>query len=291
MMHPRRWFDDFQRWRHERKILETLVVARTGDSTGAYRWLWDGIESVLNNRFMPAERVWIDRIEALREEMMSSGEVLLVEDFGAALPPLEGVTGGIGERATVARTLSELAVKVSKSSFWGMILHKIIRGTRAMSCLELGTCVGVSAAYQATALELQHVGSLVTLEGAVAFAARAEANLKALDLCNVKIVVGRFEDTLDSVLAECAPLDYVFVDGHHEENATLGYFEQILPRMKKDAVLVFDDIDWSEGMKRAWRKIENDSRIALAVDLGQMGVIAIGEKTAGKKLVNLEMPW
>jgi hypothetical protein len=39
---------------------------------------------------------------------------------------------------------------------------------------------------------------------------------------------------------------------------------------------VFDDIRWSDGMLRAWERIADDPRVALAVDLDRYGVAFTG---------------
>ena len=65
----------------------------------------------------------------------------------------------------------------------------------------MGTAVGISAAYQAAALALNGRGTFTTLEGAEPLADIARDNLRRLGLGMVEVVVGRFEDTLDAVLA------------------------------------------------------------------------------------------
>ena len=60
-------------------------------------------------------------------------------------------------------------------------------------------------------------GALVTLEGADSLAAIARRNLERLGRSNVRVVIGRFEDTLAGVLRELGTLDYAFIDGHHDE--------------------------------------------------------------------------
>jgi len=132
----------------------------------------------------------------------------------------------------------------------------------------MGTAVGISAAYQAAALKLNGYGTLVTLEGATSLADIAKKNFQHLGLDTVEVIVGRFQDTLPGVLTDRQPVDYAFIDGHHDEQATLAYFEQILPFLAETSLLVFDDIAWSEGMKRAWKTIAQDRRVGVAVDLG-----------------------
>ena len=64
------------------------------------------------------------------------------------------------------------------------------------------------------------------------------------------VITGRFQDVLDDTLADLREVDYVFIDGHHDEKATLDYFNRIYPFLSKNAIVLFDDISWSEGMKR-----------------------------------------
>ena len=82
------------------------------------------------------------------------------------------------------------------------------------------------------------------------------------------MVTGRFQDTLQGVLQERAPVDYAFIDGHHDEHATLRYFDQIHPHLAETALVIFDDVAWSAGMRRAWDALQADERIRTVLDLG-----------------------
>jgi predicted O-methyltransferase YrrM len=91
------------------------------------------------------------------------------------------------------------------------------------------------------------------------------------------VVPGRFQDTLADVAREQAPVDFAFIDGHHDEHATVAYFRQILPHLGRSAVLVFDDISWSPGMERAWKTVTADERVGLAVDLSAIGICLVSD--------------
>lgn len=99
---------------------------------------------------------------------------------------------------------------------------------------------------------------------------------------NGHVVVGRFTDTLDGVLNAYQPIDCVFVDGHHDEMATVAYFEQIVPHLSPRSLMVFDDISWSPGMSRAWAHISENEQVKLSVDLGAIGLCAIDESLDSK---------
>ena len=134
----------------------------------------------------------------------------------------------------------------------------------------MGTCVGVSAAYIASALKLNDHGRLITLEGSPALADIARDTLQRLDLDRVEDRTGRFSETLDPALKAMTPVDFAFIDGHHDEVATLNYLEQIKPYLADGAVVVFDDIAWSDGMRRAWRQI---ATAYTSIDLRNVGVV------------------
>lgn len=223
----------------------------------------DSLRQILCGESDPGEAEWVRRIEAHRGALEASSEEIQV-----ALP----YPGAKDRRSTVG----EICRRRSKGRLWGLFLHKLVRELGPMSVLEMGTCLGVSTAYQASALERNRRGRMVSLEGAQALASTAAAGLCGLGLTRVRIRSGLFQDTLEPTLHEMQRPDFVFIDGHHDEHATLAYFERILPFLAPRAMLVFDDIAWSEGMVRAWRALEADPRVAVTLDLATVGVCLVG---------------
>jgi predicted O-methyltransferase YrrM len=233
------------------------------------------LRSALRDDATPEERGWFARIERLRAELNASDAPVIRLDYGAGSPGASRTAEEMHAGVETPDTVGHIARLTSKPPSWCRVLFRLIRRTRPVSCVEMGTSVGISAAYQAAALELNGAGTLVTLEGAPAIADLARGHLGRLGLGRAEVVVGRFQDTLPGVLAARRPVDYVFVDGHHDEHATLGYFEQLLPFLADSALLVFDDIAWSDGMRRAWTAIARDPRVTSAVGLGPVGLCLI----------------
>lgn len=87
---------------------------------------------------------------------------------------------------------------------------------------------------------------------------------------DIKIVVGKFSDTLPKLLPKIDKIDFAFIDGHHDKNATIGYFEQILPFMNEGSVIAFDDINYNRNMTRAWDVIKQNKN---SKDDGKIGII------------------
>ena len=221
------------------------------------------IQRTLDQRLEAGEANWTEEIEALRTELGAS--TAPVDPAAAA-----GSGGGSG-------SIGELCRTSSKTRPWALLLFHIIREHRPERCIELGACLGITAAYQAAAIALNQRGALVTLEGSGARAALADRNLRRLGLDRVRVVTGRFQATLAPVLEESGGVDYAFIDGHHDEAATLAYFDQIAAKAAPGAIVVLDDIDWSPGMRRAWETLRARDVVAASVDLFLMGVCVLGE--------------
>jgi predicted O-methyltransferase YrrM len=140
----------------------------------------------------------------------------------------------------------------------------------------MGTSVGISASYIAAALKLNGRGKLVTLEGGAALADVARRNFAALSLEGVvEVVVGPFHETLSGAFKDSSPIDFIFIDGHHDEDATKKYFTMMLPCLAPVSVAVFDDINWSEGMKRAWHSVAAAPQCTASFSLRDLGIAVV----------------
>ena len=259
------------------------------EGNGATKRIAESIRASLTASVTDDERSAIERIERLRSEMNSSTTEIRRRDYGAGGRDSKRTKEQMLAGVEVVDTLGHLSQALSKPPLWCNFLFRLLRTTRPNRCIEMGTAVGVSGAYQATALKLNGHGKLVTLEGAASVADVARSNFQRLGLDSVEIVVGRFDETLPGVLAETRPVDYVFIDGHHDEKATLAYFEQILPFLADPAFLVFDDITWSDGMARAWETIAGDRRVGVALDLGPVGLCVVDKSISRRHHVSLTL--
>lgn len=223
---------------------------------------------------------WFSRIEALRSRLKGDHTALSITDYGAGSTGDNRSVAEMEQGVQVHKSVSDMC-GASKAPFWASILHEVVREYRPETGLELGTCLGLSAAYQASAMELNDSGRFLTLEGAESLADVSAGNLDELGLSDrVSIVRGRFSDTLDSAIAQLEPIEYAFIDGHHDEHATIDYFEQLLPHLAERSVLVFDDTSWTEGMKRAWQTIISHDAVTLSADLGAFGICVLDPSIA-----------
>lgn len=241
------------------------------------RSIADAIRETVSRSISPEENAWITRIEELRSSLARSSATVPFIDFGA---------GSHNEHRTEAEMLAGVrksitiadACRASKASSWCLLLFKLIRKLQPNSVIELGTCVGISAAYQAAAQSLNGRGRLVTLEGSPSLASLSQDNLRSLNLNNATVVPGRFLDTLDATINSLERVDYAFIDGHHDELATIAYFEKLSKHMPDNSIAIFDDISWSDGMRRAWQTLEQHPDVSFSLDLRTIGICVIAHQ-------------
>jgi predicted O-methyltransferase YrrM len=212
------------------------------------------------------EREFIESIEAARRRL-SLREEPLVDGTLEAGPYDDDVT-------------IKAVCRVSKKPRAALLLYLLVRELKPLKVIELGTNVGISAAYLAAGLKINGQGHLVTLEASAYRLRLAREVHESVGLSNVAYVKGLFTDTLESTLREVGPVDFAFIDGHHQYQPTLDYLQKVHGRSISEATYVFDDIDWSEGMARVWAVIQRDPRIAVSIDLNSVG-ICLGARADG----------
>jgi len=225
------------------------------------RFLFDG--------HAPASAVGAARaIERRRAEIGARQESYRFAYVDSALGPVK-----LAERMETndgAMTAHRLAHSVSVPGRWGMFLHLCAEAFDANSILEMGACVGISSAYLASIPSRPH---LITLEGSSPLAQLAEQSLAEVS-DRGEVVVGAFEESLPRILDRLhdEQLQVVFVDGHHEEAATLHYVGAIEPHLAPTALMILDDIYLYEGMWRAWQTLSSRGNV-VAVDIGRLGLL------------------
>ena len=277
---PLKWFR-----RYKTNSAIKLLISHESPKLKA---IGDALHETLTNTLSAEEQALITLIEQRRSSLLSSEKEVAVIDYGAGKDPCSNRTKEEMEKGAQSTELVANICKVSsKSAFWATLLFKLIQKLEPSSCVELGTCVGISAAYQASALKINKNGHLMTLEGSPEIATIAKETIDSLKLQDATVVTGPFSETLKGVLASSRPIDFFFNDGHHDHDAVIQYFNEALPNLSNEAVIVFDDISWSPGMKKAWVEIEDDERVTASIDLGTIGIALVGNKLAAKEKIRI----
>jgi predicted O-methyltransferase YrrM len=271
--------------RNAKKKLRKLVAEQNPLLASIY----GAIDDALDEKLSEEEDTWVRRLQTLRDRLGSDDAEVEILDFGAG----KRVTLDDAEQVQVGRVrkerIGDLCRSTNKPRFWTLVLFRLVRAIQPNSCLEMGTCLGLSAMHQAAALKLNGNGRLTTMEGAPDVARLAKANMDELGFDNIDVVVGSFAETLPETAKNCAPIDYAFIDGHHEEQATIDFYHALLESLANPAVLVFDDISWSPGMQRAWKTIAEHDSVKAAINLRAVGIVVIDREMQKQETISLPL--
>ena len=218
-------------------------------------FVFEFVTKVLNQKKIRNEQ--IERIEKIKRELLHSSNKINVLDFGA---------GPISNQS-MQRKVKDIVKNSSKSRKYANLLYRIINYYRLNNVLELGTSAGISSMYMAAA-----GSNVVTIEGCPETAKLAEDNFNKLGFKNIQQKTGNINKVLPEIIQQQS-FDCVFFDGNHTEEATNRYFELCLPSIKNESVFIFDDISWSDGMKKAWGNIKQHNSVRVTIDLYFMGIV------------------
>lgn len=203
-----------------------------------------------------------EMIERLRRELLKDERVITITDLGA----------GSLVNNNKQKKIKELAKNALKPASLAQLIYRLAADNNPDTIIELGTCLGLTTSYLATAVPS---AKIISVEGCPQTAAIAEENLAKLDIENAGVLVGNFDAVLPNVIEGLPQLDFIFIDGNHRKEATLNYFKWCLPKLGDNSIMIFDDIYWSKGMKEAWEEIKAHPEVTVTVDLFWIGLVFV----------------
>jgi predicted O-methyltransferase YrrM len=198
----------------------------------------------------------LQSITALRKRLLQTYDKVSINDMGAVPSNKEKI-------------VSDLAARASVPEKYGKVLFCLVQYFSPRTIIELGTCLGIGAAYMAIAGPSTRI---ITIEGSRELSDRASQNFDDLNLNNIEQVTGNFNEKLPEVLKALDTIDMAFIDGNHRYEPTMRYFNLLMDKANEKTVLIFDDIYWSKEMTEAWTTIKKDPRITLTIDIYRFGI-------------------
>jgi predicted O-methyltransferase YrrM len=248
----------YSRFELTKKYLYYYLLAGSAKGHGVHSpFVFDLIKNVLQDK---KKYDCYHEIEERRKALLKNEQVILVEDRGA----------GSAFIKSRERKVSDIASSSLKSKKYAQLLFRIVQYYQPQTMIELGTSLGITAAYLASG---NTNAKLYTCEGAASVASIAGKGFEQLNLRNIELVKGDFAQTLPLVLSGLESVDLAFIDGNHLKEPTLEYFTQLAPRSTASSIFIFDDIHWSPGMEEAWEIIREDRTVTLTIDLFFIGLV------------------
>lgn len=193
-------------------------------------------------------------IKAYRKSLLKKHDSISVTDFGA------------GSRVfkSVSRKISSIAKNAGITPSRARLLNRLIPYLDIKNALEIGTSLGIGTAAMAAGNEV----NITTIEGCPETGRIAKEQFQAQNFQEIDLKIGEFDLVLKEVTSASKKpeFDLIYFDGNHQKEATLSYFQTLLPTVHNDTVWIFDDIHWSPEMEQAWEEIKAHPSVKVTID-------------------------
>ena len=199
-------------------------------------------------------------IEQVRDKLLTSKNRIRVTQLGA--------NSKVSNE--LERPVSEIAKRGISSVKTSQLFYNIIRYFNYNNVIELGTSFGINTLYLAANTRV----NVTTFEGCMETSKIAQDIFDELSYENIDLIYGDIDETLPAFIKYFPnQVDMAFIDANHTYEATLRYFNWLLPLCSADSLIVIDDIYWSEEMTRAWETLVKHPQVTTSVDLYKFGML------------------
>ena len=198
-----------------------------------------------------------------RNSLLQNTNTIDVTDFGAGSRVFKSNT----------RAINQIAKNAGISPKRAELLFRMMRYFQPDSVLEIGTSLGLATSALALGNEK---AKIITLEGCANTMAEAKFQISNSKFQNIEFITTEFSTFLRNIntnRTKVQSYSLIYFDGNHSKQATLDYFELLLPTISNDSVWIFDDIHWSKGMEEAWQIIQNHPKVTVTIDTFQWGIV------------------
>jgi len=195
-----------------------------------------------------------------QNSLLENTNTIEVTDFGAGSKVFKSNT----------RQISKIAKTAGITRKRAKLLFRITTYFQPQRILEIGTSLGLATSVLALG---NPKAKITTLEGCPETARIAREQFEKLGLTNINSVVSEFSTYFKTQDPKPKTQNLIYFDGNHSKNATLDYFELLLPTVNNETVWIFDDIHWSKEMEDAWRIIQKHPKVTVTIDTFQWGLV------------------
>ena len=195
-----------------------------------------------------------------RKSLLKNKKSIEVIDFGAGSKVFK----------SNIRLISKITKTAGISKKRAELLYRIVRYFQPNSILEIGTSLGLAT----TALALGNRNAkITTLEGCPNTLAEAKFQILNSKFQNIEFINTEFSTYFNANNEQPTTNNLIYFDGNHSKQATLDYFNWLLPSITNDTLWIFDDIHWSTEMEEAWEIIKNHPKVTVTIDTFQWGLV------------------
>ncbi|APY10020.1 methyltransferase [Seonamhaeicola sp. S2-3] len=204
-----------------------------------------------------------NQIKKYRKSLLKNKHVIEITDLGS----------GSKKTKSNKRQVSEIAKTSGSSLKHAKLLFRLTNYFQPETIIELGTSLGIAT----QAMSLGNLDAKITsIEGCSNISAFSKEKLKTFK--NINLINADFSNILQKL--NLNKYDFVFFDGNHQKEATLHYFETLLPKAHNNSVFIFDDIYWSKQMTEAWETIKQHPKVTVTINTFHWGFVFFRKEQA-----------
>ncbi|MFD2515595.1 O-methyltransferase [Pontibacter locisalis] len=229
----------------------------------------DSFLKVKESRFSRADEKAFKACEAYRNKLLQDDTLITYEIFGLDKTAL----------------VKDICKHAASSEKWCQFLYFIAKETDEPAILEIGTNLGVSGSYTLEAIKDKTGSKFITMEGLPQLCEISSKQFSSIvSPDKFEVLQGLYDFTFPILLKKDIKFNLLFIDGNHQKDPTLEYFEELKKKVASSAIFIFDDINWSEGMKEAWDIIKKDNNVNYSIDLYEQGIVIIDKEDPVKNI-------
>ncbi len=214
------------------------------------------------NPFIVLDRtVYSEKIEKLAQQTNELGPQPLWEGYAG------NNIGGPARMPSEVRTPADM----------GDLFTYLVQKRKPNVVVEFGAAFGVSGMYFLAGIESNSKGKLLTFEPNDVWAKLAKANLSQIS-DRFNLICGTFEESIENSLPHDKYIDIAFIDAIHTKEFVIPQLEIVVAKSSSKAIIILDDINFSENMKECWEEVSTDSRFSSSAALdNRVGILELSK--------------
>lgn len=205
-----------------------------------------------------------NQIQSLISQLSHDRRSISFSDFGAGSKKLKN-----------KRKINSILKTSSSKGKYAKLFYQLSGFYNPQQILEFGTSLGIGTIHLAKG---NPDVTVTTIEACPETAKIALENFEKTGTENIHLLNKTFEDFLKE--ENRSMYDIIFIDGHHDGIALLRYVDLLEKHIHDDTFIILDDIRWSDSMFSSWKRLKDDNRFNVSIDLFRMGILL---KRSGQK--------
>lgn len=203
------------------------------------------------------KKVNTNYLKEYSNSLKQNNSIIEIQDFGAGSRKNKGNKRKVSQIYRISSSSTSKADLIKRVCEYEM---------NSFIFLELGTNLGITSYAVAKSSKCDR---LITIEGCPNLYQFTKNKLESFS--NIKMVNEKFDSVLKPIIQKEKP-NIIYIDGNHSYEATIEYFN-IIKDFENVELIIFDDINWSKGMRKAWDEIKIDQLFNVSIDIFKMGLL------------------